>query len=545
MNTPTLLIAIAASLVVSFGISGVCLWIIARCYRLSNVGIGRAMGTMLLLTIMNVVVDGAFLGLSAALFPSMVAAKALLALAAFAVMVLAGFAIIKKMFRAGTGKAWLVFITNGVLTGVIAFAFAAVMRADFIEAFVVPTGSSAPTVYGQHFDVKCFNCGYRFAISDTNDGGPPDQRGPQLAVVCPNCGQMTWLDRETHSIGGDRVLVDKTTAPRRWDIAAFKAPKEPNAIYIKHVVALPGETLDLAGGHVYVDGIEIHKGPDAQTDFWIPVNDTHFAAATPVSEAMHWEAAAGSHWKSKDGRWSCSATNDDALALHGKITDSLAYNEPFARQMPDPIAVGDIKLEVAIGSLSGSGGVAVHWAFGGRRFDVEIGANGDAALEASPVGKAPRAVAAASKCTLSKPLAGQMLAVAVRDGRGYLLENGRTAGSVAIEDERLSARGGNKPDAKSGQSEPCRLSISGRNCDVVLSRIALFRDIYFRSASEMGPQQSTGPGPYKLGQDEYFVIGENVAMSRDSRSFGPIKAAAMVGVARWIYWPARRWHAFQ
>lgn len=42
----------------------------------------------------------------------------------------------------------------------------------------------------------------------------------------------------------------------RYDILIFNPPDEPNTIYIKRVIGLPGETVEVKNGSVYVDGIE-------------------------------------------------------------------------------------------------------------------------------------------------------------------------------------------------------------------------------------------------------------------------------------------------
>ena len=71
-----------------------------------------------------------------------------------------------------------------------------------------------------------------------------------------------------HTLEPDQyVLVDKLT-PRfdtykHGDIVVFNPPKnwvasggEP---YIKRVIGLPGETVDIHGGHVYIDGTQINE----------------------------------------------------------------------------------------------------------------------------------------------------------------------------------------------------------------------------------------------------------------------------------------------
>lgn len=42
--------------------------------------------------------------------------------------------------------------------------------------------------------------------------------------------------------------------PRRGDIVIFQPPNGSSAPYIKRVIALPGETVEIRGGAIYVDG---------------------------------------------------------------------------------------------------------------------------------------------------------------------------------------------------------------------------------------------------------------------------------------------------
>src|SRR5947209_859745 len=50
------------------------------------------------------------------------------------------------------------------------------------EAYIVPTGSMAPTLLGMHRDFVCPNCGLRFSLG-------MDESGRIGRPVCPNCGQ--------------------------------------------------------------------------------------------------------------------------------------------------------------------------------------------------------------------------------------------------------------------------------------------------------------------------------------------------------------------
>ena len=58
---------------------------------------------------------------------------------------------------------------------------------------------------------------------------------------------------------GDYIFVNKLaydygSGPRQGDIVVFKYPNNPNKDFIKRIVALPGQTVEIADKVVYVDG---------------------------------------------------------------------------------------------------------------------------------------------------------------------------------------------------------------------------------------------------------------------------------------------------
>jgi signal peptidase I len=57
----------------------------------------------------------------------------------------------------------------------------------------------------------------------------------------------------------------------------------------------------------------------------------------------------------------------------------------------------------------------------------------------------------------------------------------------------------------------------------------------------INPSPGSSYAARKLGVDEYFVMGDNRGNSRDSRMFGPIQRASIVGRAWIIYWPPSDW----
>ena len=78
---------------------------------------------------------------------------------------------------------------------------------------------------------------------------------------------ITYVGQRTHVCGdsmkntlndGDHLIVDKITyrmrEPVRYDIIVFPFRYKENTFYIKRIIGLPGETVQIAGGEIYIDG---------------------------------------------------------------------------------------------------------------------------------------------------------------------------------------------------------------------------------------------------------------------------------------------------
>jgi len=61
----------------------------------------------------------------------------------------------------------------------------------------------------------------------------------------------------------DRLFINKFvyhfTAIERGDVVVFRYPRDPEKSYIKRVIALPGDTLRIDHGRVYVNGKLLHE----------------------------------------------------------------------------------------------------------------------------------------------------------------------------------------------------------------------------------------------------------------------------------------------
>lgn len=78
---------------------------------------------------------------------------------------------------------------------------------------------------------------------------------------------ITFVGQRTHVSGesmentlddGDQLIVDKITYrfkdPERFDIIVFPFHYKENTYYIKRIIGLPGETVQIADGLIYIDG---------------------------------------------------------------------------------------------------------------------------------------------------------------------------------------------------------------------------------------------------------------------------------------------------
>ena len=136
------------------------------------------------------------------------------------------------------------------------------------EAYVIPTGSMAPTLLGRHKDVVCDECGFPFQVSASEemDGAANVRSGRHVvAGTCPQCSYTKYFGDENPnpkqdvgapSFAGDRILVSKLEFDQRdlerWDVSVFRSPADPNVNFIKRIVGLPNERLRVQYGDLFV-----------------------------------------------------------------------------------------------------------------------------------------------------------------------------------------------------------------------------------------------------------------------------------------------------
>jgi signal peptidase I len=148
---------------------------------------------------------------------------------------------------------------------VVALILAFVFRAFVVEAFVIPTGSMAPTLYGAHGTILCEDCGTEFAygVRDLDDKRAVQEVLSTANAICPNCNHpnsnLVINDKRQNAEKGDRILVLKwpfdiggpALDPARWDVIVFKDPADGTTNFIKRLAGLPNEVMMILDGDVY------------------------------------------------------------------------------------------------------------------------------------------------------------------------------------------------------------------------------------------------------------------------------------------------------
>jgi signal peptidase I len=464
---------------------------------------------------------------------------------------------------------------------VIAFVLAFLFRTFEAEAFVIPTGSMAPTLMGRHKEVTCQECGWVFTVGNSED--QEQKHGPLTRCVCPNCRFENDIT-EHLSFKGDRILVLKSLydlpqwapewlrEPKRWDVVVFKFPEKPEINYIKRLVGLPDEELRTHYGNIYTrtDSGEFQiarKSAEKQSVMRMLVYDNDHQSPTwrAAGWPSRWGSDSGELWKeSDDGRsfespsglgesieWarlayhhlikSWDANNPGGPPREQLITDFYGYNNDFREWDPlQPHWVGDLALSIRADVTAAKGKLRLELVEAGDRFVCEFDL-------------------VAGTCRLLRlmpdEIEEQVLATArqgiVRPGR-YSICFGNTDDRLTVWlDDRLLFDDGYDYDGPGlgarqrptlDDLRPASVAVQGTH--VRVGDLVLYRDIYYTHA-EHGAAGATEYDIYhpsgdwdsvlseptkwdvfstartssfaKLGPDDFMMMGDNSPKSADGR----------------------------
>ena len=444
------------------------------------------------------------------------------------------------------------------------FIYLLVLKSFFLQLFIIPTGSEADTLYGEHALHTCPNCGTGYAIGWQQPANWSAEAAYHPPVIqCPNCRFQQFYDfgnaRELRRRGyqpeeilserlrpqsGDRIFVHgwvydppfaglDRLGPQRWDIVVFKVPWDGQTNYIKRLIGLPNEKIELIDGDVFVNDQIAQKTPDAQRSLWFPYYNHDYPPRKVAERAGYYP-----RWVALDGAGPWAGLETRVIGFEGAqsarseiqfvtepqnstrprgVQDVYDYNnEP--RQEISYNTVSDVRLAAEIEMTPGERGyVELSTTKGQHRFCARFDAAGYLLVEHQ------RTLDASPETWCDQPLPqlrGPVRValshvdgvVRVEVGQDTVFESTTTqyeitpAIAVALSKAEITPK----------------LRIAAENVSATLRHLLIERDIYYTSDVRIGPRQSE-PGygvqghPITLGPRAYFVLGDNSPNSLDAR----------------------------
>jgi signal peptidase I len=469
---------------------------------------------------------------------------------------------------------------------IIAFAMAFIFRGFVVEAFVIPTGSMAPTLRGAHLQFRDPQSGYEWATGP-QDGNPMNPPPVHAQADARNTNSNALIqERRKRTSGGDRIFVLKylysVYDPKRWDVVVFKNPTDPPQSYIKRLIGLPGEQVAIVDGDIFVrtpsasdpadvdpwelPGWRVQSKPEhVQRAIWMDVFDSRF---TPLSDTRYrppfrgvGNGATGTDWDttSNTGVYVYKGEGKTVLEWYRpdpnapKVTDFYAYNFPMQRQ---EFNVSDVRMSAGI--RPARDGVKVAAVLIAREHEFRCEVSGDQAqlsMRTAPTDASqPRGEwTQLATGTLTKPLRAdevtnfdvwfvdQTLQLWVEDElvarapyEWSVPQRLRNALGVGLEEvEKIPS----SLTASVRDSAQPRLQWEFEGSPVTVYRARVQRDVHYQadtmSAKPGGAALATHPSStLQLSENQFFVCGDNSANSLDGRLWGyPSKWVAAIDPA--------------
>ncbi|MBN2210148.1 MAG: signal peptidase I [Sedimentisphaerales bacterium] len=459
---------------------------------------------------------------------------------------------------------------------VVAFILAFVFRAFVVEAFVIPTGSMADTLRGKHFRLTCPTCGYEynygFVPPKYNNSKityseeffpstrfpitPPGDNVQRVPIpVCPMCHTPAPINQPQWVSNGDRILVLKYlyqfVEPKTWDVVVFKNPTDPTKNFIKRLIATPNQTVEIIDGDIYLDDVIQHKPRHVQEELWLLAWDNDHQPIKPTRQTWRQPFApekAGTDWiiDTEHHRFHFNgAERTDELRfssdhLHQILNNFNAYNGPniigfrfyasdlnfSANLIPTDTTIPTV-FSITLGKY-------------GRTYRGDINLDGNLAVVDETTNQTLGSLA---RHPITAPTA---VSFAILDHQ-FILEVGDD--QLVIDGPNKKTEWGYNPDRPNEHIPSVALAAKGGAFE--LAALKLYHDIHYTSDDRSGQVGRGGEtNPFTLGEDEFFVLGDNTAMSHDSRFWtedgigndkkyreGVVPRDYLIGKALFVYWP--------
>jgi len=438
----------------------------------------------------------------------------------------------------------------------VALILALVFRAFAVEAFQIPTGSMAETLKGAHWHLRCLRCGIPYDYgADSGWSGQP---------LCPNCGYEQPMAAMGVLANGDRIFVNKCiyqlSEPKRWDVVVFKNPPNPQENYIKRLIGLPGEAVEIADGDIYINGQIMRKPRKVQEELWTCLyhNDYQAGFAKGRFESSETEKARQPYLEppfetETPNGWDLACGGGTVFRLQAK--DGEEHSIRFVPNRPDAFRVSyaynggggspnrpicsDLMIRFWVQPTQASGQVGALVSKYGVRYIGRFDFWGQLVLE--------RETAEGEKSELRKMVfspdwsKGGLWFEFANVDRRLVIRCGEYRLSYDLKEADLT----DLPERSARRQNP-EVKILGRG-SMQLFHIGLYRDIYYLSGDSLRARRGR---PFELEPDEFFVCGDNTPNSFDSRQWttegignngkryreGVVPRDFMMGKAFFVYW---------
>ncbi len=370
----------------------------------------------------------------------------------------------------------------------------------------------APTFLGEHFALICEDCGFPFTIDANNL--PKSSRS-----VCPNCGFHQEYDPQLQPIPGQQVQIDIQKKPfQRWQVVAV-AERDATFGTIKRIVGLPNELVQIVHGNVIIDG-QIAKRPlSLMHNMTNHVFDSSFTPRSLMDGSLklsrlntQYESTGWTFdrhektwtYQPKNGthsstfnfltyqNWRCMSHKGGRTEVF-PINDNIGYNQNVSRSLnsTDELVIR-LHWKLDPGTTA-----CIEFDRGKTTYRYLIHAD-ENQTELKMLDRESQTELDSSSCKFVGSNTDVMATLTTFDFAQVLQINGQ----VVHEAEGAYSNLDNHPVALN----PVRVGARGGRVQIM--RIQIERDFYYLDDSTKD---------YQLGPNEYFVLGDNSPVSRDSR----------------------------